>query len=692
MKRVAIAVLMLLALTGFEAAAERLSYVDLIWELTDLDALAELPPEGEKCSQWSSYNRTSKYDETTGKYIEWDFNADGGGFIRKEGPARVLAEMEGPGCIRRIWSARPEAGHIKIYLDGAAEPAIDMPFKGMFDGVTAPFNYPSLAYDSGKGKNCFVPIPYQKSCKIVVDEGWGKYYHFTYTTFPAGADVPTFSTDLTDEEKDALKQVDEFLAQRLGKNPTIWPGKETMTKVVELRAEEKVEVAQIAGPRAVTALKIKMDASLPWLDSVSLMRELVLQITWDNDSKPAVWSPLGDFFGTAPGMNMYKSLPVGMTEDGLYSYWYMPFEKNAIIELINEGETDCSMEVVIEHAALEHPISNLGRFHAKWHRDVLMPEEPERAIDWTMIKTEGRGRYCGVMLHVWNPEGGWWGEGDEKFFVDGEKFPSTFGTGSEDYFGYAWCNPELFHRPFNNQTFNWLKNYGHVSVNRWQIADNIPFQTAFEGAIEKYYKNDRPTLYAATAYWYLEPGGKDWYEPVELSERVDYYDSVVPSVTRYTATFTADTINTKNWTGGRAFKTSPRHLARGKGWTYVLWKDAKAGDTLDLELLPLEDAGSYQIEMQFTKGPGFGKVEVYLNGEKIGDVVNLKAEELEQSDVINFGRRDLSKGIHRLTFKMTDDSEGERAFGLSNVALRHLPPRAHYKRPARVTRPPKQRK
>ena len=61
-----------------------------------------------------------------------------------------------------------------------------------------------------------------------------------------------------------------------------------------------------------------------------------------------------------------------------------------------------------------------------------------------MLRTQGRGRFCGVMLHVWNPLGGWWGEGDEKFFVDGEKFPSTFGTGSEDYFGYAWCGASFF--------------------------------------------------------------------------------------------------------------------------------------------------------------------------------------------------------------------------------------------------------
>ena len=96
------------------------------------------------------------------------------------------------------------------------------------------------------------------------------------------------------------------------------------------------------------------------------------------------------------------------------------------------------------------------------------------------------------MLHVWNPRGGWWGEGDEKFFVDGEKFPSTIGTGSEDYFGYAWCCPQLFQNAYHNQTHNDGNNSGHVSVNRWHIADNMPFQKSFEGCIEKYYPNDAP--------------------------------------------------------------------------------------------------------------------------------------------------------------------------------------------------------
>ena len=89
------------------------------------------------------------------------------------------------------------------------------------------------------------------------------------------------------------------------------------------------------------------------------------------------------------------------------------------------------------------------------------------------------------MLHVWNPLGAWWGEGDEKIYIDGEKFPSTFGTGSEDYFGYAWCNPTLFTKPYHAQSIS-ENNAGHVSVNRFHISDQIPFQSAIEADIEKY--------------------------------------------------------------------------------------------------------------------------------------------------------------------------------------------------------------
>ncbi len=110
------------------AAEPALTYIDLVHRLTDLEHLATLPAPGEQCAQWSSYDRASQYDAASGKYIKWDSNGDGGCYIRKEGDKFVLAEMEGPGCIWRIWSATPGKGHVRIYLDGANEPAVDLPF------------------------------------------------------------------------------------------------------------------------------------------------------------------------------------------------------------------------------------------------------------------------------------------------------------------------------------------------------------------------------------------------------------------------------------------------------------------------------------------------------------------------------------------------------------------------------------
>ena len=557
MKITRILILFWIGMTAIAVAQEELTYIDLIKKLADLEGLAVLPVPGEKCAQWSSYDRASRYDAETNKYIDWDANDDHNGIIRSEGETTVIAEMEGPGCIRRIWLALAGEGHVKIYLDGETEPTIDLSFDGYFNCQNPPFIYPSLVHKTAKGLNCYVPIPYQKSCRITADDGWGEYYHFTYTSYPNGTIVPTFKRNLSSEEITALEAVDDFLNKNLGVDPAgKRKGEVTESNSISIPPGTSMTIADIKGKRAITALKINPSLEGNIDDINKALRELVLRITWDKEESPSVWVPLGDFFGTAPGINKYKSLPLGMTDEGFYSYWYMPFAKRALVELVNDGRSERSVEFSLTHAPLSRPVKQLGRFHAKWHRDALLPAEPEREVDWTILKTQGRGRYCGVMLQVWNPRGGWWGEGDEKFFVDGEKFPSTFGTGSEDFFGYAWCCPMLFQNAFHNQTFNGGDNCGHISVNRWQIADNVPFETAFEGAIEKYYPNETPTFYTSTIYWYLEPGGLDPYEPVALEKRSGYYFQPPDTPTGLGAEYDENTGRvTLNWkanTGGFA--------------------------------------------------------------------------------------------------------------------------------------------
>ncbi|NQU22043.1 MAG: DUF2961 domain-containing protein, partial [Candidatus Nealsonbacteria bacterium] len=406
-------------------AQQTLTYADLVHRMIDLEYLATLPAKGETCKQWSSYDRASKFNADTGKYVGWAANGDGGQFIRTEGEQVVMAEMEGPGCIFRIWSAMAKQGHVKIYLDGQEEPTVDMPFIDYFTGTNAPLNFPAMSYEmkqqGSRGENLYLPIPYQKSCKIVADKGWGAYYQFNYVTFAKGTKVPTFQAELSAEDAAALRKLDNYLKTGLGTDPAgRRSGEEAIAQEVSIGAGEHLFL-DIDGPRAITAIKGNMKFA-DRDDEMAALRELVLRITFDGAKEPAVWCPLGDFFGTAPGKNLYRTLLTGMTDKGAYAYWYMPFARNAKVELINEGNVARALDLEITHAPLSRPFEGLGHFHCKWHRDVW-PLSADRFPDWTMLLTEGRGRFCGVMLHVWNPRGGWWGEGDEKFFIDGEKFP-----------------------------------------------------------------------------------------------------------------------------------------------------------------------------------------------------------------------------------------------------------------------------
>jgi hypothetical protein len=112
----------------------------------------------------------------------------------------------------------------------------------------------------------------------------------------------------------------------------------------------------------------------------------------------------------------------------------------------------------------------------------------------------------------------WWGEGDEKFFVDGEVFPSTFGTGSEDYIGYAWAaEPPFvsFESAYAAQPHVPIDGNGHTSVCRFHVGDDVPFQRSFEAYIEKYLPNRGPNqhdcTYDCVVFWYQTPGMVDAY-------------------------------------------------------------------------------------------------------------------------------------------------------------------------------------
>jgi hypothetical protein len=348
----------------------------------------------------------------------------------------------------------------------------------------------------------------------------------------------------------------------------------------------------------------------------------------------------------------------------------MPYARKAHFEVGNDGPVPITMTWEISHAPLPRPTSAFARFHAKWHRDAFLTDRADRAPDWTLLTTQGQGRYVGTHLHGWNPRGNWWGEGDDKFFVDGEKFPSSFGTGSEDYFGYAWSSAGHFSRPYHNQILN-EGNSGHFDDNRWHIADSVPFDTSFEADIEKYFANERPTLYAAEVFWYLNPGGKDPYAALPVTDRVGYW--IRPEVYREPDAIEGESLRPVTKPAQRLFRQEMYKYDNGIAWSNdqeLFWDAGLVGETLELPL-PVQKAGKYRLIAHYTKSPENGIIQANLNGSDVGQAVDLYDPTFKTTDPIDLGVVTLPDGqpVFKVTITGKNPASTNTRFGLDYLKL-----------------------
>lgn len=502
-----------------------MTYEELLDRLTDMRRLAR-PAPGERSGSCTSFDRASRYDEETGRYVAWDANDDGKGYVRALPDGSVVAaELSGPGVIWRSWSAMPDTGAIRVYVDG--ERIIDCPFLSYFTrfgGDFAPLDLPSLCPHIARGYNSFLPIPFNESLRIELAPGWGAYYHFTYTLFPQGTQMPAYDAMYSIAGRRLLARLDRALYRR-GEHLQRWEAQATV-----LAPHAEVCLLDAGGSGAIAQMQFRLAP-----EAMERSRELTLRAYWDGETEPSVCAPLCDFFACTPGAGNFRTWVCGKQGDTLYANWYMPFARGARVTLRNE--TDEAIRIGAQLDVQPCPeAGELMRFCARCHGDepetdaAFLPGG-ERFPDWPVLRVPQRaGRFCGMHLSVvdtfpypdgldaedwWFGYGGgkkldwWWGEGDEKFFVDGEKFPSTFGTGSEDYIGYAWAAEPpfaFFDAPFCAMSDMPLDGNGETSVCRFHVCDSIPFRTGFEGFIEKYKQNTwgdgGVCAYRVTPYWY----------------------------------------------------------------------------------------------------------------------------------------------------------------------------------------------
>ena len=255
--------------------------------------------------------------------------------------------------------------------------------------------------------------------------------------------------------------------------------------------------------------------------------DIILRMYWDGSDIPSVVSPIGPFFGQGWDESYkFSSLPLAagpVDGRGMVSYWAMPFEDGARIEVENQNEKEIgAFYYYVDYIEMESLPENTGRFHAWYNHEltealeegenewgVLGPQgkNPDGRDNYVFADIKGKGHYVGVNYYVHCPSPIWYGEGDDMFFIDGEEVPSLHGTGTEDYFNTSWCPKTEFTHPYYgygrlNNDVGWL---GRTHVYRFHIADPVHFNKSLKVTIEHGHNNNLTLDLASVAYWYQLP-------------------------------------------------------------------------------------------------------------------------------------------------------------------------------------------
>lgn len=261
----------------------------------------------------------------------------------------------------------------------------------------------------------------------------------------------------------------------------------------------------------------------------NINRGLVLRCYWDGEEQPSVECPVPDFFAVGHGkVAPVNSLPVTVVpKNALSCFWPMPFRRRARITLTNETGNDVEL-VAYQITYVETDVPpQAGTFHAQYRQAATADQNPYVILDGV----KGRGRYVGTFLSWTQHETGWFGEGEVKFYMDGDKeFPSICGTGTEDYFLASYGFPSAYSTLYAGSTLPSDENAAPPqfwSLYRWHIQDPINFATDLRVTVQalgwegsKYRKLTKDRI-SSVAYWYQDEPHSAFPRLPSLAERIE---------------------------------------------------------------------------------------------------------------------------------------------------------------------------
>jgi hypothetical protein len=297
---------------------------------------------------------------------------------------------------------------------------------------------------------------------------------------------------------------------------------------IPIDAGETATVADVDGPGVIKHVWITVPNELHGRDH--LIRDLVLRMYWDGEDEPSVEVPLGDFFCQGHGRFCnVNSRPVAVgSNGGMNTYLPMPFRERALITVENQSPVDIDgpkFFYQIDYSLVDEIEDGTPYLHAQWRRsNPVTPGEDHVIVDGI----EGEGHYAGTHLS-WTALGQhWWGEGEVKFYVDGDdEYPTICGTGAEDYVGGAWAfgDNETFSTPYLGypQYHDGDDEVPKHGLYRWHVPDPIRFREDLRATAQAIGHRgelfERSDDVASVAYWYQREPHSAFPELPDAEER-----------------------------------------------------------------------------------------------------------------------------------------------------------------------------
>ncbi len=599
--------------------------------LSRLDLLPSLRTG--KVAAVTSYDRSEGNDDGfSGKYS----------FVRKEGDGLVLADLKGPGCIMRVHTPTPTDEPLDFYFDGEAKPRLSLRYQDLFSGKVPPFVPPVVAY-AGGGYVSYVPMPYAKSCKVVLRAKSTQFYDLNYATYPIGTPVRTFDP-----------------AAPAPKMSLIPAAGTTVAFSKALAAGKSVTLFETKKGGRINRFRIGPAEAFEGKD-----RDLLLRITWDDAKRPAALMPVGDFFGYAWGKPAMASALVGTSGGMNYCNLPMPFSRAAKIELVSRRSTGVNVrgDVVVGSGPRR---ADEGEFYAEWRREN--PATTGKPFTW--LDTKGRGHLVGLVLQAQGLESGntFFFEGDDKTMLDGEM--TVHGTGSEDFFNGGWYDVPgrwdgQFSRPLSG-CLGYKRYLGRTGAYRFFLGDAYSFDRSIVQTIEHGPTgNAHPVDYVGVAYLYREKSPTEALMELSAAKRRVVDPTRLVYSAHWTMPIEGFSLQGTTLTRGsiRVENRSERVLslrAQGPGDFDLLFVTFRAD---------VPAAGRYRVYLDAVKGPESGQVALYKEEVALGSPVDLYAAKPTTANGLYVGEISAVEGGNPLMLKVVGKNAAATGMGMDLVNI-----------------------